>query len=368
MKKKKYISVSSGYRMFEKYENKINFQNLLDQLGIASPRHMVINAKKIDYNQIREKVGSEFVMQVPSTALGAGTFFVLKKSDFDDAIKKEVFRKAIKNNIDLRITEYIKKACSPSMTVCVSSFGVLRTGLQRQIIDAKEVLGGERMSGVYCGHDWYINKINPDVQKKAIEIAEKIGNYFKDQEKFRGIFGIDFVLEKKTNQLYPIEANVRLLGSFPVISMIQEDINQPVIQALQILEGLDKKDYELDIERLNKLMSEPKDGSHINIYSKSNDLVYVAGIVKPGIYKADVTKGKINYLREGTFFDDLKNKKEILLTGGVPKQGRVYEPHSNMCKIVSRGSFLNNDDKLNDFAKLMVSYVYNNLALEKVHK
>lgn len=80
--------VSSGFRMFNKYENKINFQKLLDRLNIISPKHILINAKKIEYEFIKEKIGKEFVIQIPNTDLGAGTFFIFKKSDFDKIIKK----------------------------------------------------------------------------------------------------------------------------------------------------------------------------------------------------------------------------------------------------------------------------------------
>lgn len=275
-------------------------------------------------------------------------------------------KQAVDENVDLKITEYIHKSCSPSMTVCVSKFGILYTGLQRQIIDAEEVMEIGRRSGVFCGHDWDTGMIDPMVQKKAFEIAEKIGKYFKDKENFKGIFGIDFVLDKKKNRLYPIEANVRLLGSFPIVSMMQESFSQPSIQALQILENLNKSNYILDVKALNRSMSKPKHGAHVNIYSRIRDSVYVSGIIKPGIYEIDLMQRKVKYLREGVFFDDLKNKNEILLTGGVPSRGRVFERHGNICKLVSKNSFLKNDDKLNDFAKLMIKYVYKSLKLKKI--
>lgn len=366
LKNKPYHVISSGYRMFKKYENKINFQNLLDELNITSPKHFVLSAKKLNYAYIEKRIGKKFVIQLPSTALGTGTFFIFKNSDLEKIIKKEALRMAIKHGIDLRITEYIDKSCSPSMTVCVSKFGVLYTGLQRQIIDAKEVLGRGRRSGVYCGHDWSLAGIDPTIESTAAKIAQKIGSYFKNKEKFRGIFGIDFILDKKTNQLYPIEANIRLLGSFPVLSMIQDDAEHPPIQGLQIIDGLNKNDYELDVKSLNKLMSEPKAGSHLNIYSKNKDSRYVSGVIAPGVYSVDVYRKKITYLRKGLFFADLKNKNEVLFTGGVPQKGRVFSQHNNMCKIISRNSFLGDDDKLNGFAKLMVHYVYKKLALKKV--
>lgn len=366
LKNKPYHVISSGYRMFKKYENKVNFQNLLDELNIKSPKHFVLNAKKLDYSYVEKRIGKKFVIQLPSAALGTGTFFIFNHDDLEKIIKKEVLQMAIKTGTDLRITEYIDKSCSPSMTVCVTKFGVLCTGMQRQIIDAKEVLGKGRRSGVYCGHDWSLTGINSDSKNNAFKIAQRIGSYLKDKEQFRGIFGIDFILDKKTNQLYPIEANVRLLGSFPILSMLQGTTGHPLIQGLQIVDGLNNNDYELDVESLNQLMSKPKSGSHLNIYSKNKDLLYVSGIIAPGIYRVDVLRKKITYLRKGIFFADLKSKNEILITCGVPQKGRVFSQHNNMCKLISKNSFLGDNDRLNDFTKLMVRYVYRKLALKKV--
>ncbi|EKE11579.1 MAG: biotin carboxylase-like protein [uncultured bacterium] len=366
LKEKRYISVNSDLRMHNKYENKINFQNLIDYLKIPSPEHATINANELDYNRITSLVGKKFVIQKPESELGSGTFFILEEKDFSTTIKKPAIQDAIRKNIDLKITRFINRDCAPSITVLVSRFGVLYTGLQKQIIDAEEVTEKSRRSGVYCGHDWTSSRFDPKIQKQACEIAEKIGRYFQEKENFRGIFGIDFVLEKETNNLYPIEANVRLLGSFPLISMIQENAGQPIIQALQILEKLNRNDYELDIKSLNNLMAQNKPGAHLNIHSKNKKTSYVSGNIRPGIYKVDIANQKVTYSREGVFFSDLNEKNEILLTYGVPHKNRVFELHKCMCKLITRGSFLNNNDKLNKFAKIMTNYVYKKLALKPI--
>lgn len=366
LKKKDYVVVSSGFRMFHKYENKINFQNLLDQLGIPSPKHTIFRGKTLEYGKISKLVGKKFVIQLPDAALGAGTFFIFKKNDLIKLTRNSALRDAINSNIKLKITQFIEQVFSPSITVCVTKFGVLYTGIQKQIVGANEVIGDKRISGVFCGHDWTSSNFNPGVKKQAVQIAKKIGAYFKKKEKFHGIFGIDFVLEKNTNRLFPVEANVRLLGSFPVLSMIQEAAKQPLIQGLQILENLNRDDYRLDIKSINKLMSKPKNGSHLNIYARGATPSIISGNIKPGIYRTDKKYKRINFSREGVFFEDLKNNNEILLTGGVPIKGQVFEPHQNICKLISRGAFLDSSGKLNSFSKLMVRYVYRKLGMRKL--
>jgi predicted ATP-grasp superfamily ATP-dependent carboligase len=366
LKNKPFIQVGSNFDMFQKYENKVNFQKLLDQLNIPSPRHVLISANDLNYKKLTSLVGRQFVIQLSGSALGAGTFFILKKSDFDKTLRNPLFQEAKLDKAKLKIASYIQRESSPSMTICVTNSGILCTGLQKQIIDAKEVLAAGRRSGIYCGHDWSNSHFKPGIEAQALAIAKKIGSFFKKHENFRGIFGIDFVLEKSTHKLYPIEANVRLLGSFPILSMVQESAGQPVIQALQIIESLNRNDYKLDIEKLNALMAQPKKGAHLNIYSKIRGLSYVSKNIRPGIYRVNIANKKVIFLRNGFLFEDLRQDDEVLLTAGVPYRGRVYKEHGNICKLVTRNGFLADSDKLNPFAKIMVAYVYKNLGIRRI--
>lgn len=366
LKSKPYFKIYSDLRMFNKYENKIIFFRLLKKLGIETPKNTVLKATKLDYALLKKELGEKFVIQLPSMALGSGTFFILKEKDYHDMLQKPAIKEAIANKTSLRITRYINCESSPSMTVCVTKFGVIFTGLQKQIIDAKEVLEKGRRSGVYCGHDWSASSFDKSIEQQAQLVAQKVGDYFQAKENFHGIFGIDFVLEKGTNKLYPIEANVRLLGSFPALSMVQESAGQPLIQGIQVLESLSRNDYVLDIPALNAEMTKNKTGAHINLYAKDNCYVYVSGNIKPGIYQINEKDKTATYLRSGLFFSDLKNNTEILVTSGVPFKSKVYKQHDNILKLISRHAFLDKNNQLNDFIKVMIHFAYKKLALKKI--
>ncbi|MDD3487616.1 MAG: hypothetical protein PHF35_04570 [Candidatus Moranbacteria bacterium] len=362
---KGYTMVSSGHRMFSKYENKINFQKLLDRLKIDSLGYAFLNGKELSYKKAVKKVGKEFVIQISDEAFQGGTFFVRSREDFEKIKNNSAVKKAIANNFHLKVSRLADREASPSMTVCVTNFGIVNTGLQKQIIDAREVTNSER-SGVFCGHDWTSSIFTRKIEREASQIAKKIGKYFKEKENFRGIFGIDFILERKTNRLYPIEANVRLLGSFPILSMVQYSARQPLIQGIQILESLGNSDYILDTEALNSLLAKPKIGAHLNLYSKHPGFSVISGNIRPGIYKINQKTETVSFLREGIFFEDLKRDNEILVTSGVPKKGQVYGKNKNLCKIVSRNTFLDKNGELNKFSKTMINYIYKKLDLKSV--
>ena len=81
-----------------------------------------------------------------------------------------------------------------------------------------------------------------------------------------------------------VEANPRLIGQFPTLSMIQEMNNEPSILAFHILEYLGIN-YSLNIEKVNKLMRQPKKGSHLFMHNISEKWSLNHQEVKPGDYR-----------------------------------------------------------------------------------
>ena len=160
---------------------------------------------------------------------------------------------------------------------------------------------------MYCGNEWTSVNFSEIVKRQAYDAAEKIGTYLKNKEGYKGYFGLDFILDTDTEILYPIEVNIRLIGSFPVFSMLQEVHKQPLIQAIQILQYLDKDDYVLDIESLNKEMKGNMKGSYIHLYSNSGKAVYNKGELEAGIYRIG-QGGDITFSRKSYTLLDLKSE------------------------------------------------------------
>ena len=285
-KENKWTIVGSDYNVRKKYDNKIDFNRILEEVDLPVPPYMILPQEEIDYDVVAKSLGDKVVIQFPISFSGSGTFIVQSKEDFYKTISSDRFVKQKKKNTQkkIRITKYINRKLSPVMGVCCTKEGIVYTDLYNQIIDMPEVVNEDKGTGVYCGNEWTSVNFSETVKKQAYKAADKIGKYLKNKEGYKGYFGLDFILDDDTKILYPIEVNVRLIGSFPVFSMIQEVHKQPLIQALQILQYLDLDDYVLDIESINKNMKGKMKGSYINLYSRNKNAVYNKGELEAGIY------------------------------------------------------------------------------------
>lgn len=359
-----WIIVGSDYNVRKKFDNKIEFNKILDEIGLPVPPYMIRSQEDIDYNEIVNSLGNKIVIQFPTSYSGSGTFIIHSKDDFQITLSSEKFLKQKNKNKEgkIRIAKYVNRKLSPVIGVCCTKEGIVYTDLYHQIIDAPEVVEKEKGTGIYCGNEWTSANFSQSIKKQAYDAAEKIGAYLQNKEGYKGYFGLDFILDDDTKVLYPIEVNVRLIGSFPVFSMLQEAHKQPLIQAIQILQYLDTDDYVLDIESLNKEMKGNLKGSYIHLYSDRSEAVYNKGELEAGIYRVE-KEGDIVFSRHSYSLLDLKSESEFLVSQGVPYKNTKFVDYRSVVNIVTKGSFMDMNGESTSFAKKIISFCYDTLNL-----
>ena len=357
--------VGSDYNVRTKYDNKIDVNQMLEELGLPVPPYMIAPQDNIDYSEVFKSLGEKIVIQFPFSFSGSGTFIIRSKEDFHTTISSERFHKQKNKNTlgKIRVTKYVNRKLSPVMGVCCTNEGIIYTDLYHQIIDAPEVVSKEKGTGIYCGNEWTSAKFSESIKKQAYKAAEKIGNYLQNKEAYKGYFGLDFILDNETETLYPIEVNVRLIGSFPVFSMLQEVHKQPLIQAIQILQYLDRDDYVLDVESLNREMKGNMNGSYMIMYSKSGKAVYNQGELEAGIYRVGKT-GDVKFSRHSYSLLDLRGQDEFLVSQGVPYRNTKFADYKTIINIITKGSFMDMNGESTCFAKQVTSFCYDTLNLK----
>jgi len=359
-----WVIVGSDYNVRSKYDNKIEFNKILKEINLPVPPYIISSQENIDYNKTTKRLGDKIVIQFPTSFSGSGTFIIYSKKEFIKVLSSERFLKQKKKNEQgkIRITKFVNRKLSPVMGVCCTKEGVVYTDLYNQIIDAPEVVKKEKGTGVYCGNEWTSANFPEFVKKQAYDAAEKIGAYLRNKEGYKGYFGLDFILDVDEEILYPIEVNIRLTGSFPVFSMLQEVHKQPLIQAIQILQYLDRDDYVLDVESLNKEMKGSMKGSYIHLYSNSSNAVYNTGELEAGIYSIE-KNGNILFSRKSYSLLDLKNKNEFLVSQGVPHKNTKFVDYQTVTDIITKNSLIDMNGETTSYAKKIISFCYDSLGL-----
>ena len=351
----------------ELFENKIKFRRLLQDLGVAVPPGTIKKVKDLHYGQLLNKYGLPFVIQHPTRGGGKGTFFINNQEDFHNAQRKLKFKiteeyKEIPDEVKQVIVAKYISGSSPSVTGCVTRQGILSCSPQLQILDIAELYSPKKGSGLFCGHDWTASNFSDKVKFQVYDITEKIGQYFKGQG-YKGIFGLDFVMDEETEKLYVVEANPRLIGQFPTLAMAQALTGEPSILGFHVLEHLDA-DYELDAAKVNYLMRQPKKGAHMLMHNLTECWAKNYGVVKPGAYRLD--HGKLKYLRKGYKLQHLKERNEFMITEGVPLRKSHFSPNRRLCRILTLDKALASHKELTPWAYQIIDVVYQALKVKPI--
>ncbi len=341
------------------FENKIHFHALLKKLALPT-----IPSKKLFFSDLKkvgflEKQKFPFVIQLPTKGGGKGTFFIKQKIDFESFLQKD-----LPPHSSLIVASYLDGP-SPSITACVTKNGIAYTNLQYQILDVPECFSPAIGSGLFCGHDWSNASFSPKISQQAYQISEKIGLYLKKMG-YRGIFGLDFVLDEKREKLYPVELNPRLLGSFPTLTMVQLRNREIPIIALHILSFLPYR-CSLDIQAINRSMQTPKRGSQLILHNLEGEWAETTKQLKPGVYT--LKSKKIRFERYGYEFNHLKKPHEFLIADGVPPRNSLFAPHGRIMRVLFlRGIFHPQKRKLTSFAHEATTKVYQALKIQPLNK
>ncbi len=347
------------------FENKVKFRRLLEEIGVPVPPGKIKKPQDLHYGHLINTLGLPFVIQHPTRGGGKGTFFIRNEYDFNQARKKLRIRIKEGQELPAKAPEEIivarfVKGPSPSITGCVTRHGILSTCPQMQVLDIPELFNPQKGSGLFCGHDWSY-PLDENIRNQAYEIVEKVGKYFQSQD-YKGIFGLDFVMDEKEEKLYVTEANPRLLATFPTITMAQIRLGEPPIIAFHLLEYLNI-DYDIDVKGVNQLMRQPKQGAQMFLHNLTGRWARNHGEIKSGIYKLG---SKLEFVRSGYALKHLKNEDEFLVTEGVPFKKSHFSPNRRLCRILTLKGVLKDYSKLNDWGREVVIQVYRALDLRPV--
>ncbi|MEA3273298.1 MAG: ATP-grasp domain-containing protein [Patescibacteria group bacterium] len=360
-KKFNWIIAANKYKSYKKFEDKALFKNLLRKLNIKEIPGEINILEDLHYKKLALRYPEGFVIQEPMAGGGRGTFFIHTEKEFNNCLDELKTDFELKASSKLVITQFIK-GYAPSVTACVTQYGILQLPPQLQLIDLAELHSDIKGNGVFCGHDWSAAKeIEERASREMNLITKKIGEFLKG-EGFRGIYGIDFLVSDIDGSVFPVELNPRLLGTFPVSTLIQLKNKELPLIAFHVLEFA-KEEYKIDINQLNQSFSKNKEGAHFFITTPY--IPYkVNGTLKAGVYK--IKEGRLKFLRPGYELTDLKNKQEFLLVDGVPHQPRIEESGlKRILRVVTDCQISQNKGRsLNSFGKEITNAVYKALKVE----
>ncbi len=344
------------------------FREMLQSLkieGVTGAIHPLRDVLEKEYGYWCAKVGPRFVVQLAEITQGGGrgTFFVRSRIDYERVkalLEGERWRGVkLKSVLVSRFIDGVPA----SVALCITRHGVLRSRLQRQLIDLPYC---DEMAeqGIFCGHAWG-EALWPDwVLEATASQARSIGE-FMSSFPYKGILGIDFVVSLAEQRVYPLEINPRLTGAFPMLSMLHAGHHLIPFEAFHILELMDAH-YTTDVNALNEAYSKSVHGSHLLVFLKQEGMAPNPVSIDAGLYEMDAAGARFTHLGEAFDFSDLGGDDQFIVLDGPPRtMGKPFgstDPLYRLCRLLFPGSVLNQDGSLSKKAGQAVRWTWDRIV------
>lgn len=291
-----------------KYEDKISFFNICQANNLPVPPGEIENCGKIDFKEFSRKYGLPFVVQLGHGWAGNSTYFISCEEEL-------LLLKQDKKTQKAKITRFIKG-------VTVLNNCVVFNGKVFVSQPALQIRPNDRLtslSGGTGGRQWPA-EISAEQKKTIILITKKIGGLMAS-DGYRGFFGLDFLIEEKTNSVFVSENNARLTAStsFYTKLELQHNLDYPLF-LFHLLSFL------LPGDCLIKDYSPPDlSGSEVVVRNTKKFPVLVRQSIEPGIYNF------AQKLVKQSPFLDTDNTGLFWLTAAA--EGRIVNPEIELIRL-----------------------------------
>ncbi len=345
-----------------KLDNKVFFRKNLNILKIDAIPGRTVNLKVSLFSQLKRELNIPFIVQFPYGSSGMRTYKIYNKEKYVHLCNEN-------ENVKVNVLKFIDGYCLNVNGIIIEEKDDIKVYLTYPSIQLTGLSECSSSPTIFCGNDYTSANILKNIILDKIKfITETIGKWMGLQG-YRGIFGLDILVDKKAGNVYPIEINPRFQNSTGLLTELEtiSKDNQGHLFLFHILEFLKKKDNYL------KHFSEHFNYSKLNIKLKGAQIVLhnfsnkaeVTGELLPGIYT--YVNKKIVFKRKGISLSDCKNDKEILITCGVPFKNQTIAPFAPICKVQTKSSVLSFDYKtLNNIMHNVVNDVYRKLRLHSI--
>jgi hypothetical protein len=203
---KKWKVINPKSYIAERVENKLSQVRWLGELGTKYlPTHVVKLTKQITWKN------EPFIIQWAHGHTGDGTMLVKTREDLSLLQEKFPERMA-------RLSTYIS---GPSFTVnaVVAKNKIMMGNVNYQITGLQPFTDNEFST---IGNDWGFakNYLSPKDLDNIQNIVKDIGIKLQN-DGWRGLFGVDFILDERTKRMYLIEVNARQPASTTLESLLE---------------------------------------------------------------------------------------------------------------------------------------------------
>ena len=206
----------------EKFENKISQYKLLKNT-LPYPKSSLITPEKFEFHE-------PVVLQFNRGHSGNSTFFIESQKDIENLYK--LFPKR-----EERVSEYIKGKTYTLNCLLLNSGDVLTGSLSEQITGLRIATNNPHTT---VGNDFISPRTLYMAQVRGIQKIALNSGHVMHKKGYRGLFGIDVIIEEDSGKIYFIELNTHQPASVSFEAKLHRNIGKTPLLAYFILDNLGK--------------------------------------------------------------------------------------------------------------------------------
>ncbi len=231
-------------------DNKIETVRIGNKAGVPSVPNVLAEVKS--YEDLKKTcetagIGHDLVLQSAFGDSGHTTFFIRSEADFRKHEHEIVGEGEIKimKRIDCR---------GSAIEACATKQGTIVGPLMTELVGFKELTP---YRGGWCGNEIFATAFPPKTRQRARDLTFKFGEQLK-KEGYRGYFELDFLIEKKSGDIWLGELNPRITGASSMTNHAAFAHADAPLFLFHLLE-FSGVDFDLDVEELNARWADPDD-------------------------------------------------------------------------------------------------------------
>ena len=294
------------------FERKIQQSKIFEENNIPHPKTIIMKLADYDFKELQKEIGNPFIIQFDIGHTGNSTYFIEKEDD----IKQLALKRARQT---IRVLKYINGK-TWTINATTTKKGVFLGGLSLQITGIPECTSSPAST---VGNDWTATQnLSKEKLKEIGEVTVKIGTLMY-QNGFKGFFGIDFIIEESTNNIYVIEINARQPASVSLYTHIQEEKKEIPLKLLHIAEFLtgNINDFENFVNQYQKhntfsFSLDPQEYNQQTIANSFASQLFYRNKKRQMIIKNPKPQGiyvKDQFIRQAYSIKEIQNKTEKLI-------------------------------------------------------
>jgi len=300
--------------------DKSRFLGAIADMGLPRLPGRWVRLSGARYNELASEMGGRLVAQLARGASGSGTAFIRSDADYRAAGLRlgdgDVWIAPDMGELSLNVNAI----AFPSGTA-VSYPSVQLEGLQ--MVHARR--------GMYCGNDYLATADLPAPSvNDVIEQTARIGAWLASLG-YRGLFGLDFVLDPASSRVYAVDLNPRWQGSTVPLTLAEYKAGRLPLAVAELACRMGLLS-EAEVLRRRGEFLEPVRVSHVSLRCQESSWWRVTKALRPGVYSLT---GDGDFLRDGLRLNDLEGPDEILAAGGIPRPGALLAPKSHALRFSS---------------------------------